>query len=91
MKHCGKQEMVETIQSVLEGHQILAKGVPELSMLTGIISTGKKIKLTPSEHQVLSKMAIVGNRKQAAADLGLSKNAFDFHCKNILKSLIHII
>jgi DNA-binding NarL/FixJ family response regulator len=85
MKHCGKQEMVDTIHSVLKGNQILGKGVPELSLLTGVISTGQKIKLTPGEHQVLSKMAIVGNRKQAAADLGLSKNALDFHCKNILK------
>lgn len=85
MKHCGKTEMIETIQSVLRGNRILGKGVPELNMLTGVISSGKRIKLTPTEHQVLNKIATIGNRKDAAENLGLSKNALDFHCKNILK------
>lgn len=62
----------------------LGSGVPDLRSETGILPSGKKVKLTPSEQRVLSKMAEVGERAATARALGLSPNAVNFHCTNIL-------
>jgi len=85
LKHCGKQEIVDTIYSVLKGNKIFGTGVPDLRADSGLISSGKKVSLTPREHQVLSKMAVLGSRSQVAEALCMKKNSLDFHCKNILK------
>jgi DNA-binding NarL/FixJ family response regulator len=84
IKSCGKQEIIDTIQNVLNGQRIFGTGVPDLRSETGLLPSGRKIKLTPSEHRVLSKMSEVGERSAAAKELGLSRNAINFHCTNIM-------
>ena len=85
IKHCGKQEIIDTINNVLEGNRIIGSNVPSFFAEIGVTRDGKKIHLTKKEQQVLSTLALVIDRKKAAEQLGISKNAIDFHCKNIFK------
>ena len=84
IKSCGKQEIIDTIQNVLSGQRIFGTGVPDLRSETGLLPSGRKIKITPSEHRVLSKIAELGERAAAAKALGLTSNAINFHCTNIM-------
>lgn len=84
IKSCGKQEIIETIDNVLSGKRIFGSGVPDLRSEAGILTTGKKIKLTPSELRVLAKIAELGKRAETSKALGISRNAVNFHCTNIL-------
>lgn len=82
MKYCEKKELLSTIHTVLEGNRVIGDKVPNFYDLLNLNNT-KKSLLTISEHQVLSLLAKGYSRKKTATILGSSKNAVDFHCKNM--------
>lgn len=84
MKYCGKDELIDTIHSVLSGKRILGTDVPDFSDLIGKdnIST---IKLTTREQQILNLLAMGHTREDVANTLGSTQNAVNFHCKNLFK------
>jgi DNA-binding NarL/FixJ family response regulator len=84
-KYCGKQEITETIASVLDGNKIIGKAIPRLSAQAAVTPSGSKVYLTKMEQRVLSTLSVVMERKKAAKQLGTSRNAIDFHCNNIFK------
>lgn len=82
MKYCGKDELVETIHSVLAGSRIIGNKVPEF--YEHIRVTGKKTpKLTRREHQILKLLAKGHSRDDVGKILGSTINAVNFHCKNL--------
>ena len=86
MKYSKKQDIVDTIHSVLDGNRILGDDVPEFYELlfNGDI---KPTKLTVSEQQVINLLAKGHTRKKTASILGSTPNAVHFHCRNLFKKL----
>jgi DNA-binding NarL/FixJ family response regulator len=84
IKHCGKEELVETIHTVLAGSRILGNEVPdfdELLMEKGL----RKSKLTKREHLILGYLAKGDSREEVAQKLKSNKRAVNFHCHNMFK------
>lgn len=84
MKYCGKEELVDTIHSVLAGRRIIGDKVPDFYEHLRSEETRER-KLTPSEHQILSLLAKGHKRSAVGKILGTSENAVDFHCRNLFK------
>jgi DNA-binding NarL/FixJ family response regulator len=84
MKYCGKDELVSTIKGVLSGRRIIGTKVPEFY---NEIQNGKSSKpvLTKSEQQILNLLAQGHSRQEVGNLLCSSKNAINFHCKNLFK------
>ncbi len=84
MKTCTKEELVDTIHTVLAGFRIMGDGVPNFYKAV----QGDKIKerkLTPGEKQVL-RLFIQGSSRAEVADLLTSSyNAVNHHTKNLFK------
>ncbi len=84
MKYCGKSELVSTIKGVLSGRRIIGNQVPEFyDEITN--SRSKKPTLTKSEQQILNLLAQGHSRQEVGDMLCSSKNAINFHCKNLFK------
>ena len=84
IKYCGKQELVDTINTVLTGKRFLGVNVPEF--YDQLLDTDNhKTKLTPSEQRILNLLSLGHNREDVAKILGISSNAINFHCKNLFK------
>lgn len=84
MKYCSKEELVNTIHSVLNGKRVIGDTVPGLAEMIDTDKDKKSI-LTISEHQVLILLAKGYSSKEAAKILDSSQNAVEFHRKNMIK------
>ncbi len=84
IKHCGKQELVNVITSVLSGKRILGTNVPEFHNQRSINKSDRP-RLTNSELRVISLLSTGKTRTEVAQVLGTSQHAVNFHVKNIFK------
>lgn len=85
MKYSDKKEIVDTINSVLQGRRVIGKGVPEFYREISEGFTSDTPSLTRREQQILNLLAKGHNREEVGELLGSNKNAIDFHCKNLFK------
>jgi len=84
IKHCGKEELVDTIHTVLAGSRILGNEVPNFDEL--LMGKGtRKSKLTKREHLILGYLAKGDSREEVAQKLKSNKRAVNFHCHNLFK------
>ena len=83
-KDCGKDELISTIHSTLDGNRVVGKSVPDFFRQN---DNKEKllIKLTNREKQVLNLLSKGVSRSKAAETLCCNVNAINFHCKNIFK------
>lgn len=84
MKYCGKDELVETVHSVLAGKRIIGENVPEFYEHLRV-EEPRIPMLTPTEQQVLNLLAQGRTREDVGKILGSNQNAINFHCKNLFK------
>jgi len=85
VKHCGKQELVETIQAVINNERIAGKNTICLSNPTASNDPHKQYALTYRELQILNFLEKNYNRELVSKTLGISKSTIDFHCRSIFK------
>jgi DNA-binding NarL/FixJ family response regulator len=85
MKYCGKQELIDTIHSVLEDRRLIGQKVPDFFMHIESSSNVNRPRLTKREQQVLNILAKGYERKEVGEILDITKNAVDFHCKSLYK------
>lgn len=84
MKYCEKQELIDTIHTVLEGNRTIGPDVPDFhDLISG--NDSESPKLTPSELPILNLLAKGHTRDEVGKILGSSRNAINFHCKNMNK------
>jgi len=84
MKYCGKDELIDTINSVLSGRRIIGNDVPEFYNKMGDKESTDP-RLTNREQQILNLLALGHTREEVAKTLGSTRNAVNFHCKNLFK------
>jgi DNA-binding NarL/FixJ family response regulator len=84
IKHCGKQELVNVITSVLSGKRILGTNVPEF-LIQRNINKSDRPRLTNSELRVITLLSTGKSRPEVGQVLGTSQHAVNFHVKNIFK------
>jgi len=84
IKHCGKLELINTINSVLKGSRILGTSFPEL-INQRELNKSDIPNLTNSEIKVISLLSTDKSREEVSQILGSSRHAVDFHVKNVFK------
>ena len=84
MQYCGKGELMDVIDAVNRGMKIIGKDVPNFDKHLGQ-GRKKKLVLTTRERKVLHLLAKGKTREQTATILLSSKEAVNFHCKNMCK------
>lgn len=84
LKSCGKEELVETINSVLEGNRSVGSGVPDFAFDYSP-EDAKERNLTKGETRVLNLLAKNNSRDDVAEMIGISRNAVNFHCRNLFR------
>lgn len=84
MKYCGKEELVDTIHSVLAGRRVIGENVPEFHEHLRM-EEPRIPMLTVTEQQILNLLAQGHKREDVGKILGSSQNAINFHCKNLFK------
>lgn len=84
LKYSGKDELVGTINDVLEGKRILGKDIPDFSDFYRS-QTKPKIKLTKKELLILKVLAEGKKRSEVAVLLNSNENTINFHCRNIFR------
>jgi DNA-binding NarL/FixJ family response regulator len=85
LKHCGKQQLINAIKRVFNGKRVIGKTVPYFPKTDNDDSNSAFLHMTKREKLVLNLLAKGNKRDDVAETLGISKNAIDFHCKNIFK------
>jgi len=82
IKTCGKQELVKTINAVLNGQSIVGEGVPGFLNNKPVVTENIR-NITASEKRVLSLLAKNNRRDDVAKMIGISRSAVNFHCRNL--------
>ncbi len=85
IKHCGKKELITAIKAVMRNEKLIGDNVPYFPKSKSKSNSHSIPRLTRRETQVLSLLSKGQNRESVADILDITKNAVDFHCKNIIK------
>ncbi len=85
LKYSGKEELYNTIHTVIDGERQVGKGVPFFLKPEYEDRQKNLPHLTNREEQVLTKLAQGLSRKQTSDALFISTASVNFHCKNIYK------
>ena len=94
LKNCGREELLEAIETVLQGDIYFGKGVsvangsgqkPEFSSFEDNFQ--KKFKLTKREVEILRHIARAQNNGSIAKELYISEQTAAVHRKNIMRKI----
>jgi len=91
LKNCGKEELLQAIETVLEGEVYIGKGVSvanhhaEPNSFEDIFS--KKFQLTKREIEVLRLITQAQNNGSIAKELYISEQTAAVHRKNIMRKI----
>ncbi len=84
IKTCGKQELVNTINTVLMDQKVVGDGVPGFWDNKPIVTETKR-NITLGEQRVLSLLAKNNSRDDVAVMIGISRSTVNFHCRNLFR------
>jgi DNA-binding NarL/FixJ family response regulator len=84
-KYCGKKELLQALNQVLNGQRFLGDGLPNIFKSVNIARDAEAPNLTRREEEVLKILASGVTRSEASEHLHISIESVKFHCKNIFK------
>jgi len=91
LKDCAFDELVQAIETVMQGSVYLSREISDVVVQDYIESLdnqpGPLHALTPREREVLQRLAEGQNSKEIAASLHLSPKTVDVHRHNIMRKL----
>lgn len=86
-KYFERDELIVTIESVLEGDRVKGNKVPNFNMVGSFNAKGRKSVLTRTEQRVLNLLAQGHRRKDVGRIMDSTPAAINFHCTSLFRKL----
>lgn len=84
LKSSGVEEIIKTIESVMNNNRVIGTNVPEF--FTKVLDNrDKRVQLTRIETEVLNYLGQGMKRKEVAEKMNRAMDTINFHCRNIFK------
>ncbi|PLX02486.1 MAG: hypothetical protein C0595_10610 [Marinilabiliales bacterium] len=84
-KYFERDELIATIETVLEGDRVKGSKVPNFSLVGNYNPNIVKSKLTRTEQRVLNLLAQGHRRKEVGRILDSTAAAINFHCSSLFR------
>ncbi|PLX05832.1 MAG: hypothetical protein C0598_13730 [Marinilabiliales bacterium] len=84
-KYFERDELIATIESVLEGDRVKGNKVPDFNLVGELDMKYNKSKLTRTEQKVLNLLAQGHRRKDVGRILDSTTAAINFHCSSLFR------